>query len=231
MSKEKLNPKDENLQTVESALTRSEKFIEENQNLLLIIIAAIFGVVLLVLAFNRFYMGPREKEAQAQMFVAEQYFARDSFKLALNGDGQYLGFIDIIDEYSMTKAADLAHYYAGISYLHLGQFEDAIDYLKGFDSDSHILQPVAYGAIGDAYSELGNNEKAAVYYTKAYKEDKNNLTAPVYMVKAGKTYENLKDYKNALKAFESLKEQFPKTQEGRNAEKYIARIKAKAGME
>ena len=68
-----------------------------------------------------------------------KYFQKDSFNLALNGDGQYLGFIDVADEYSWTKTGKLANYYAGLCYLHLDEYVNAIEYLEDFSSDDIIL--------------------------------------------------------------------------------------------
>ena len=149
MAKKKAQQAD-NLQELESALTKTERFIEENQKPITYVVGAIILVVIAYLGFTRFYLQPREQEAQSQMFMAENYFEQDSFNLAINGDGNYLGFLDIIDDYGMTKSANLSKYYTGISYLHLGQYEDALDYLKGFKTKDLLLGPVAEGARGEA---------------------------------------------------------------------------------
>lgn len=123
---QKKTVQEDNLQELESALTRTERFIESNGKVISIVVGAIVVVVAGVLAFNKFYIQPKEDEALSQMFMAENYFEKDSFNLAINGDGNYLGFLDIIDDYGITKSANRAKYYAGISYLHLGQFEEAL---------------------------------------------------------------------------------------------------------
>ena len=224
MSKKKSKEAD-NFQEIEGALTKTEQFIEDNQKTLSIIVLVIIAVVAGYFAYMKFYVKPLENEAASQMFVAEQYFERDSFNLAINGDGNYLGFIDIIDEYGVTKSANLAYYYAGISYLHLGEYEEAIDYLKNFDSEDHIIAPIATGAIGDAYSELGNNEEAVSYYVKAAEKDNNNFTAPIYLMKAAKSYEANNDYDNSLEIYNNIKDNYPKSKQARFIEKYITRAK------
>ena len=183
MAKKKTHQSD-NLQELESALTRTEQFIEDNQKVISYVVGGIILVVVAYLGFNKFYLAPREKDAQSQMFMAESYFEKDSFNLALNGDGNYLGFLDIIDSYGMTKAGNLASYYAGICSLHLGQYEDAIDYLGDFKTDDLLLAPVAAGAMGDAYLELGEADKALSHYKKAYSTNANEFTSPIYMMKA-----------------------------------------------
>ncbi len=223
----KKSTKDDNLQELESALTKTEQYIEDNQKIITYIVGAIILIVGAYLAFHKFYMQPKEKEALSQMFMAENYFEKDSFNLAINGDGNYLGFLDIIDDYGITKSANRAKYYAGISYLHLGQYEEAIDYLKKFKTDDLLLGPVKAGAIGDAMLELGDKEDALKQYKKAFSETDNELTTPVYKMKAAKLLESMSKFDDALKLYEEIKKDYPQSTEGTTVDKYIARIKTK----
>lgn len=222
MAKKK-NVQQDSFENVENVLSRTEQYIEDNQKSLTIIVAAIIVIVGGYLAFERLYVNPMEKEAKAQMFVAEQYFERDSFNLALYGDGVELGFLDIIDEYGISNTANLAHYYAGVSFLHLGDYESAIEYLKGFESDDQIIAPLALGAIGDAYSELGEYEEALSYYLKAANKNINEFTSPIYLMKAAQIHEHLGEYKKALTIYERVKKDHPKSNEARYIDKYITR--------
>jgi tetratricopeptide (TPR) repeat protein len=158
------------------------------------------------------------------MYMAEQYFEKDSFNLALNGDGNYLGFLDIIDDYSITPQAKLARYYAGISYLHLGKYDEAIDYLGGFKTKDVILKPVAIGALGDAYLEKGDESKALNQYNKAISASDNEMSTPIYLMKAGRLSEKMNKPGKALEYYTKLKEKYPESNEGRTVDKYIARI-------
>ncbi len=228
MAKKKTQQAD-NLQELESALTKTERFIEENQKPITYAVGAIILLVIAYLGFTRFYLQPREDEAQSQMFMAENYFERDSFNLAVNGDGNYLGFLDIIDDYRMTKSANLAKYYTGISYLHLGQFEDALDYLNGFKTKDLLLGPIAEGAKGDAKLELGDERGALRHYRKAFSMNANELTTPVYMMKAARLLESMEELEDALALYKQIKEKYPETTEGQNADRYIARVEIKLG--
>lgn len=225
----KKNPQADNLQELESALTRTEQFIEDNQKTITYVIGAVVLAVAGYLGFNKFYLQPREDEARSQMFMAESYFEKDSFNLAINGDGNYLGFLDIIDDYGITKSANRAKYYTGISYLHLGQFEEALDYLNSFKTKDLLLGPVAEGAKGDAYLEMGDNEKALKQYKKAYSLTENELTSPLYMMKAANLLESMDELEEALALYESLKTKYPESAEGSNVDRYIARVKIKLG--
>ncbi len=227
MAKKKTQP--DNLQELESALTRTEQFIEDNQRLISYVVGGIILVVVAFLGFNKFYLQPKEKDAQSQMFMAEMYFEKDSFNLALNGDGNYFGFLDIIDSYGITKSANLANYYTGICYLRLGQFEDAIDYLNDFKSEDLLLAPVSEGAKGDAYLELGDPDKALNHYKKAYTMNDNEFTTPIYMQKAASLLESQDELEKALELYKKIKADYPNSAEGRVVDKFIARVELNLG--
>jgi tetratricopeptide (TPR) repeat protein len=214
---------DAGLEGVEGALTKTEQFIEDNQKWIIRIITGILALLVIFIGAKRFYLNPLEEEAHGQMFVAEQYFEIDSFNLALYGDGNYSGFLQIIDDYGFTKAANLSKYYAGISFLKLGQFEDAIDYLQKFKSKDKMVAPIATGAIGDAYVELGETRKGLNHYLKAASLSDNNFTTPMFLMKAGQIYENLEDNKNALDIYEQIRKDYPDYSRRNNIEKYITR--------
>lgn len=226
MSKQKPAKAIENLKEVEHALTTAELFFEKNAKLVSIIFGAAVVVALLFLAVHRFYTIPHETKAKEQIFTAEQYFEKDSFNLALNGDGNYPGVLDIIDSYGRTPAGNLAKYYAGISYLHLGKYKEAIDYLESFKSSDLLLKPVATGAIGDAYAELGNKEKALKYYTDAAEINTNAFTTPIYLLKQGRMLESMGNKEKALSTYKVIKDKYPDSNEGRMADKYFARLSA-----
>jgi tetratricopeptide (TPR) repeat protein len=228
MAKKKTEQAD-NLQELESALTKTEQFIEDNQKIISYVVGAIILVVAGYLGFNRFYLQPKQDEANSQMFMAENYFEKDSFNLAINGDGNYLGFLDIVEDYGITKAANRANYYLGISYLHLGQYEEALDYLNDFKSDDLLLAPVAEGAKGDAYLELGDNDTALKQYKKAYAMSDNQLTAPIYMMKAAELLESMDELEQAMKIYKDIKTSYPESTEATNVDRYIARVKIKLG--
>jgi tetratricopeptide (TPR) repeat protein len=226
MTTEKSQKPLENLEEVENALTTAERFFEANSKIITLIFGGAVLIAMLMLVTHRFYSLPREAKAKEQIFAAEQYFEKDSFKLALNGDGNFPGFLDIINDYGRTKSGRLAVYYAGISSLHLGKYKEAVDFLEDFKTDDLLLGPVAVGATGDAYSELGNREKAVKLYLKAAELSPNAFTSPLYYLKAGIIYEALGKKESALEAYKNIKEKYSETEQGRTIDKYIARINA-----
>src|SRR5210317_918418 len=135
---------------VEEALGKTEQFVEKNQKILMYVIMGFIAVVLLYFGYQKFYIGPMESNAQDQIFMAQKYFEKDSLNRALYGDGNALGFIDIIDDYGSTKTGNLARYYAGICYLRMGNYEEAIEYLESHDPVDQLIGPMALGGLGDA---------------------------------------------------------------------------------
>lgn len=223
MSKQvKQTNQEDSFENVESALSKSEHFIEENQNMLSVIALAILVIVAGYWGLKKFYFMPLEQESQENIFYAQQYFEKDSFNLALNGDGQNAGFIEIMEEFGSTKAGNLAVYYAGVSNLHLGNYEEAVSLLNSFSTDEEIIAATAAGALGDAYAELGKNEDAIDQYEKAA-DVNNDLTTPAYLMKLGAMYETTGDYKAAVEAYTKIKDDYTNTAEGRQIEKYITR--------
>lgn len=225
MAKEKETSGDKNIIAIEGALSKTEHFIEKNQKAIMIVVGAIIIVVLGYFGFKKFYLAPKETAAQSAMFWAERYFEKDSLRLALDGDGTNAGFLEIADNYGMTKSANLAHYYAGIIYLRQGKYEEAIEQLKSFDGDDEIISGMALGGIGDSYMELGDNDMALKYYLKAANKNDNKLTTPLFLMKAGWTYEIMNNYSEALKLYERIRTDYYKSSESRDIDKYIARAK------
>lgn len=227
MVSKKKSQGNQNFEAVETALSRTEMFIEDNSKLFSYLIIGVIVIAGAFIGVKKLIIAPKQTEASSQMFMAEQYFEQDSFNLALNGDGNYLGFLDIMDEYKITKAAKLANYYAGISYLQLGQFSEAIEYLSKFSSKDEMIMPIATGAIGDAHAELDNLDKAIEYYLKAANMRKNEFTSPIYLLKAGELLETQDKAQKALDAYNKIKDDYPDSDEARQIPKYIERARQK----
>lgn len=225
---EQIKHQQENLEHLESALTKSEAFIEKYQNHILIAVGAVLVVVLGIMGYSRYVVEPKEMEAESEIFPSEIYFEKDSFQLALNGDGSSLGFLSIIDDFGNTPSGNLAKYYSGICYLHLGEYEEALNYLNDFSLKGEQLAPVALGAIGDCYLELDETGKAISAYKKAT-EYKNELTTPIHLQKLGIAYEINGENDKAIEAYNEIKLAYPNSTEAREIDKYIQRAKSTKG--
>jgi tetratricopeptide (TPR) repeat protein len=224
MAKNKKDANQSTISSVEETLTRTEQYLEENYKVMLTALAVI--VVLVGLGWlGKIYLAKRNNEAQSQMFQAERYLEIDSLKLALNGDGNYLGFLDIAKDYKFTRSGNLARYGAGICYLHLGNYNEAIEFLNKYSKKDKVIGSLAIGATGDAYVELGNLEKGASKYIEAADFAGNSFNTPLFLMKAGEIYELTGKFTEALKLYERIESKFPESTEGSTIEKYIARVK------
>ncbi len=224
MAKKTKEGNPQTIKNVEHTLTTTEQFLESHYKELLIALGVII-VLIAIFWLGRIYLGKQNEEAQSQMYQAERYLEMDSLNLALNGDGNYLGFIDIANDYKYTKAGNLARYSAGICYLHLGQYEEAIEYLDQYSKKDKMIGSLAIGAIGDAYVELGDVEKGVEKYIEAADFAKNSFNTPIFLMKAGEIHELNGKYPEALALYERIQDEFPESTEGTSIDKYIARVK------
>jgi tetratricopeptide (TPR) repeat protein len=186
------------------------------------------GVIVLLVGLGwlgKLYFNKRNDEAQSQMYQAEKYLEQDSLKLALNGDGNYLGFLDIAKDYKFTNTGNLARYSAGICYLHLGNYKEAIEFLNKYSKKDKVIASLAIGATGDAYVELGDMDKGVSKYIEAADYAKNAFNTPLFLMKAGQLYELKGKFAEALKLYERIESQYPESTEGTTIGKYIARVK------
>ncbi|HEY4154509.1 MAG TPA: tetratricopeptide repeat protein [Puia sp.] len=192
---------------------------------------ALIGVVVLLLVagvyfgYRHFVQEPKEKQAEEAMFRAEDYFRMDSIKLALSGDNVNAGFTKVISRYPGTAAASLASFYAGSCYLKLGDFNNAVKYLKDFRTPALQVQAKAYGLLGDAYSELNKKEEAVAAYKKAGTTfEKDDIISPEYLFRAGYLYESMGRNREAIEMYQLVKDKYPGSQRGFDIDRYLARL-------
>lgn len=207
---------------LEETVSSVEKFFNENKKIIWGCLGGIVVIGLAILAFQKFYVQPKTAEAQEQMLPAEASFRAGSFDVALNGDGNSLGFQQIIDEYG-TKAGESVYMYAGICELNLGNFESAISYLKKYEGKDEILAAKALSCQGDAYVGLEQYQQALDCFEKAAAKI-DNIFAASYLLKAGIVCEELGDSAKALTFYKKIKDQYPQSNEGYDVDKYISRI-------
>jgi tetratricopeptide (TPR) repeat protein len=189
------------------------------------VLLAIVLIVAGFFAYRNLVSEPNEKKAVEAMFRAEQYYRMDSARLALNGDNINAGFLKVISRYGGTKAANLASFYAGSCYLKLGDFNNAIKYLKDFSTSVKDVQERDYGLLGDAYSELNRKEEAAEQYKKAgtyFAEDQ--LLSPEYLFRSGYLYESMGKNQDAIAMYKLIKDKYPTSPRGNDIDKYLARL-------
>ncbi len=221
--------------TLDEGASRTEEWVSKNQNYILGVIGVIAVGVLGYLAYVQFVQKPKEMSAANEMYYPQQYFdqalgatvAKDSlFTLALEGaEGKY-GFLDIIQEYSGTKAANLASYSAGMAYLNMNNYQEAIDYLEDFKSEDAVLGALAKGGLGDAFMQLNQPSEALGYYEAAIAHSANEYTTPKFLYKAGVTAMEMGNGDKATGYFERIKEEFPNAEQAKNIDAFLGMAKS-----
>lgn len=222
--------------TLDEGAGKTEEWVARNQKYIFIIIGVAAVIVLGYLGYNQFIQEPKEAEAANEMFQAQQYFdaALDAsaaqsdslYNMALTGgEGKY-GFLDIIDSYGSTDAANLARYYAGMAYLNTNRYREAVDKLDDFKSKDEILAPLAKGGIGDAFVQLDQLEEALDYYEDAASMKTNEFTTPRFLLKAAITALRLEKASKAEDYLSRLKDEFPDSQQAAQAGVYLGQAQA-----
>ena len=211
---------------VEDALTQSEAFLIKYKNA---IIGGVVAVIILVAGFimyKNLYAEPREEKAQAALFKGQEYFEQDAFEQALNGDSiGYTGFLKVADEYSGTKAANLAKAYAGICYAQLGKYEEAVKMLDSFNGKDQMVAPAILGAAGNCYAQLGQLDKAASTLLSAADKADNNTLSPIFLIQAGEILVKQGKYDDAVNAYTKIKDKYFQSYQAMDIDKYIEQAK------
>jgi tetratricopeptide (TPR) repeat protein len=213
----------ESADAIEEKLEGFENWVVKNPKVIIGILAVVVLIAAGYFGFN-YYKGSQNEQAQKEMFQAVRYFEADSLNLALNGDGNNLGLLQIIDDYGMSDAANLANFYAGFIYLKQGKYPSAIVYLKEFKANDLLVQARAYSLIGDAYMEQKDYENAANYYDKASSYKPNKEFTPTYLMKAALAYEKLDKKDKAIQVYQTIIDNYWESAEVQSAKKLKARL-------
>ena len=211
---------------VEDALTQSEAFLIKYKNAIIGGVVAVIIIVAGFIMYKNLYAEPREEKAQAALFKGQEYFEQDAFEQALNGDSiGYTGFLKVADEYSGTKAANLAKAYAGICYAQLGKYEEAVKMLDSFNGKDQMVAPAILGAAGNCYAQLGQLDKAASTLLSAADKADNNTLCPIFLIQAGEILVTQGKYDDAVNAYTKIKDKYFQSYQAMDIDKYIEQAK------
>ncbi|GAB4233368.1 MAG: tetratricopeptide repeat protein [Ekhidna sp.] len=228
MAKEK--KADEGIEILEdpnAIVEKANEFFDNKRNRLMVfIIGGLIAAVIVGFAGYNYYITNQNNTAQEELFQAQYYFEADSLGLALNGDGNSYGFLEIIESFPGTKAANLANFYAGASYLRLGDFDGAVRYLKDFSSDDYLVQARAYALIGDAYMEQDDFTNAISYYQRASDYKPNKSFTPIYLKKLAIAQEQNGELAKAASTYGIIEKEYPQSTQIHDAKKQKARLEA-----
>ena len=210
----------------EDALTQSEAFLIKYKNAIIGGVVAVIIIVAGFIMYKNLYAEPREEKAQAALFKGQEYFEQDAFEQALNGDSiGYTGFLKVVDDYSGTKAANLAKAYAGICYAQLGKYEEAVKMLDSFNGKDQMVAPAILGAAGNCYAQLGQLDKAASTLLSAADKADNNTLSPIFLIQAGEILVKQGKYDDAVNAYTKIKDKYFQSYQAMDIDKYIEQAK------
>lgn len=219
---------EENIVDIEEKISTLEHKFEQYKKPIYITIGALVVLIGGFIGYNELIVKPKNEKAKSNFWKAEYMLLNnENYEAAIYGDstGTYMGLEAFVKKYGSTPSGNLAYYDLGVAYLNLGKFQEAISALENFESDDEMLSSIKYGAIGDANLELGNQEKATEYYIKAANNSDNFFTGAIYLNKAALVFDLMGKKDKALSTYEELAEKYPNSQEGREAKKYIAKLK------
>ena len=211
---------------VEDALTQSEAFLIKYKNAIIGGVVAVIIIVAGFIMYKNLYAEPREEKAQAALFKGQEYFEQDAYEQALNGDSiGFVGFLKVADDFSGTKAANLAKAYAGICYAQLGKYEEAVKMLDSFNGKDQMVAPAILGAAGNCYAQLGQLDKAASTLLSAADKADNNTLSPIFLIQAGEILVKQGKYDAAVNAYTKIKDKYFQSYQAMDIDKYIEQAK------
>ena len=211
---------------VEDALTQSEAFLIKYKNAIIGGVVAVIIIVAGFIMYKNLYAEPREEKGQAALFKGQEYFEQDAYEQALNGDSiGFVGFLKVADDFSGTKAANLAKAYAGICYAQLGKYEEAVKMLDSFNGKDQMVAPAILGAAGNCYAQLGQLDKAASTLMSAADKADNNTLSPIFLMQAGEILVKQGKYDDAVDAYTKIKDKYFQSYQAMDIDKYIEQAK------
>lgn len=209
----------------ERAVESARHFWDRNSKFITYVVTALVLVVGGYFVYKNYFVAPEEQKAEDLIWKAQQFYQVDSFAKALNGEGPTQGFLRVISRHGGTKAGNLAKFYAGSCYLELGDYNNAIKYLKDFETDQPAMKVRKNGLLGDAYSEQGKKQEAVDYYTKAgntWADD--DINAPEYLFRAALLNQELGKNKEAIALLKQIKDKYPLNPRASEVDKYLGRL-------
>ena len=218
-------------ETLGEAMNKTELFFENNGRKITYILLALIALGAAIYGYRVLVTLPRAEKAAEMIAEAQHRFEAENpdFELALAGDANGAGFLDVVEQYGSTPSGNLAKHYAGICYLRQGDLEQAAAYLAKYAPVKGIpgalINAQHYGLQGDIAVEKGDYAAAVKFFEKAVKAADNNLTAPMYLRKAGLAEQAQGNAERAEAFYQRILTSYPASMEAREAEKLLGTVK------
>ena len=206
----------------EQQLNKTEAFFDKYKKAIIIGVVAVVVIIVGGILINNYYLAPREDAASTELAKSQELFNNEQFEQALTG------FKKVASDYSSTKAGNLAQLYIGLCQANLGKWQEAADALENFSTKGdQMISPAAEGALGNAYANLKEYDKAVDHLKKAAKMADNNSLSPTFLIQAGEILESQGKKDEALKLYQEIKKKYFQSMQYQNIDAYIERASAK----
>jgi predicted negative regulator of RcsB-dependent stress response len=206
----------------EQQVTKTEAFFEKNKKAIIIAVVAIIVIVVGAILFNNYYLEPRANEASTELAKSQELFDQQQYDKAL------VGFQKVASDYSSTDAGNLAQLYIGLCQAQQGKWQEAVNALESFSSKGdQMISPAAEGALGNAYANLKQLDKAVEHLKKAAEMADNNSLSPTFLIQAGEILESQGKKDEALKLYQKVKEKYFNSMQYQSIDAYIERASVK----
>ena len=202
----------------EQQVTKTEAFFEKNKKTIIGVVVAFVVIVVGIILFNNYYLEPRANEASTELAKSQELFDQQQFEKALPG------FQKVASDYSSTDAGNLAQLYIGLCQAKLGKWQEAVDALESFSDQGDQMISAAEGALGNAYANLKQLDKAVEHLKKAAKKADNNSLSPTFLIQAGEILESQGKKAEALELYKEVKEKYFNSMQYQTIDKYIERV-------
>ncbi len=206
----------------EQQVTKTEAFFEKNKKAIIGAVIAVIAIVVCAILANTYYFQPRQQTASTELGKAQELFLEDKYEKALPL------FQKVADEYGSTDAGNLAQLYIGLCQANQGKWQEAVDALERFsEKDDQMITPAAIAALGQAYANLNQMDKAVETLKKAAAKADNNSLSPTFLISAGEILESQGKKDEALKLYQEVKEKYFNSMQYQTIDAYIERASAK----
>ena len=205
---------------VEQQVTKTEAFFEKNKKAIIIAVVAVIAVIVCAILANNYYFEPRQQDASTELAKSQELFQQQDYAKALEG------FQKVATDYSSTDAGNLAQLYIGLCQAQLGKWQEAVNALESFSArDDQMISPAAEGALGNAYANLNQLDKAVEHLKKAASKADNNSLSPTFLIQAGEILESQGKKAEALKLYQEVKDKYFNSMQYQTIDAYIERVK------
>ncbi len=206
----------------EQQVNKTEAFFEKYKKSIIIAVAAVIAVIVCAILLNNYYFAPRAEEASTELAKSQELFDSQQYDKAL------AGFQKVAADYGTTDAGNLAQLYIGLCQANLGKWQEAVDALESFSGkEDQMISPAAEGALGNAYANLKQLDKAVEHLKKAAKMADNNSLSPTFLIQAGEILESQGKKDEALKLYQEVKDKYFQSMQYQTIDKYIERASTK----